>query len=113
MRVSKATARDADLTVPSDWPPGPSYTHYVHIDDPVATGLGIGRDKEETAKRGGTDADGNPAKVIIFSGEPGGPYETEKPVKGIPEISHHYADSSYLPMMSGPGPKPLPPIVYP
>ena len=81
------------------WPPGPSYTHFVHIDDPVATGLGIGSDKDEAMKRAGNDANGNPANVIIFSGEAGGPYETENPKKGFISPSSHFVDDSYLPMV--------------
>ena len=95
------------------WPPGPSYTHYVHIDDPVATSLGLGRDPKEASKRAGVDANGNPAKVIIFSGEPGGPYETEKPAKRLPDINDHFADSSYLPMMKGAGQPLTSPTVKP
>jgi len=60
-----------------NWPDGPQYEHYVHVDDLTPTPFGLGHDGADDAKRVGAGA-----KVTRFSGDPhsGLPFESAKPV---------------------------------
>jgi hypothetical protein len=78
------------------WPDGPSYEHYVHVNDftPVAYGLG------DQAANDRANAGSN-STVIRFSGSPaGGAFKTVNPDKNAPlsfEGNHHIVQT-YLKM---------------
>lgn len=95
--LSGVTVKSFGSAAPQ-WPNGPTYEHYVHVDDPVPTALGLGRDPAAATSRAGKDANGNPGKVIYFSGNPGGPFETTNPKKGIPSVDSHDVQENYLKM---------------
>jgi hypothetical protein len=79
------------------WANGPSYQHYVHVDDLTPTALGLGA----TSAADGTNA-GRGAQVIRFKGEPGpnATYtQTNGPNNILPGASkYHDIDSTYLDM---------------
>ncbi|HRI66251.1 MAG TPA: hypothetical protein PK156_18515 [Polyangium sp.] len=52
------------------WVQGPNYTHYVHVNDFTPMNFGLG-DHSSAAENGN-------GKVVTFSGEPGGPFTTDK-----------------------------------
>jgi len=52
------------------WVQGPEYTHYVHVNDLRRMTVGLG-DHSSAAENGN-------GKVVTFSGEPGGPFTTDK-----------------------------------
>lgn len=47
------------------WPDGPEYEHYVHVNDATPSSFGLGHDGKNDAKNAGKGA-----KVIRFSGDP-------------------------------------------
>lgn len=75
------------------WVPGPDYTHYVHVNDFTPMNFGLG-DHSSAGENGG----GN---VVTFSGEPGGPFTTDKLDKHFfasPTKYHGIDDQLYLKM---------------
>jgi hypothetical protein len=75
------------------WVKGPNYTHYINVNDvtPMAFGLG---DRPTPQKAGN-------GRVVTFSGEPGGPFETKNPDKKILKDAtkyHGIDDQMYLKM---------------
>ncbi len=75
------------------WVQGPKYNHYVHVNDFTPMNLGLG-DRASKAEAGG----GN---VITFSGEPRGPFATDKLDKHFfasPTKYHDIDDTLYLKM---------------
>ncbi len=79
------------------WVDGPSYEHYVHMNDPVPTMLGLGHDAATDAALAGKGA-----KVIRFAGDVNGtaPFETANPKKELLPINldNHAVDDSYIKM---------------
>lgn len=75
------------------WVSGPNYTHYVHVNDFTPVNLGLG-DHPSAKEMGG-------GKLVKFSGEPGGPFATDKLDKHIiahPKKYHGIDDQLYLKM---------------
>jgi len=75
------------------WVDGPNYTHYVHVNDFTPVNFGVG-DHPSAAEAGY-------GKVVTFSGEPGGPFTTNKLDKHIfahPTKYHGIDDQLYLKM---------------
>jgi len=75
------------------WVQGPNYTHYVHVNDFTPINFGVG-DHPSAAETGG-------GKLVKFSGEPGGPFSTDKLDKHIfahPTKYHGIDDQLYLKM---------------
>ena len=86
-----------------EWPDGPNYTHYIHLQDVVPNTLGLG----DAAKRPGAGA-----KLIRFGGREGqftteGPDDRKRPWRtftpGLDPLADHYADTSYLPYINQSG----------
>ncbi len=79
------------------WVDGPAYEHYVHMNDPVPTMLGLGHDSANDAVLAGKGA-----KVIRFAGDVNGasPFETANPAKELLPINldNHAVDDSYIKM---------------
>lgn len=77
------------------WPDGPNYTHYLHVNDPVPSFLGLG----DAAERPGAGAN-----VVRFGGrEKNFPTEGDAGFKrpfSATSLDDHYADSSYLPYIN-------------
>ena len=77
------------------WANGPEYEHYVHMNDPVPTMLGLGHNP---AGDGG--AAGAGAKVVRFSGDvsSSAPFEMANPAKEwLPtNLDNHAVAKSYL-----------------
>jgi len=80
-----------------NWPDGPQYEHFVHVDDLTPTSFGLGHDSAEDAKRAGAGA-----KVTRFSGDPnaGQPFESANPVTnwGPDKTAYHGVEDTYLKM---------------
>ncbi len=77
------------------WADGPTYTHYLHANDPVPTLLGLG----DAAARPGSGA-----KIVRFGGDNTG-YSTKgdkgfKNPYAATSIDDHLADTSYLPYIN-------------
>lgn len=79
------------------WVDGPQYEHYVHMNDPVPTMLGLGHDPATDAALAGKGA-----RVIRFSGDVTGndTFKTADPHKEwLPtNLDNHAVDKSYLKM---------------
>lgn len=84
------------------WPDGPSYTHYIHVQDIVPNAVGLG----DSASR-----PGNGAKMVYFGGRDGqyeniGPGDKKPYLPITPKINiiaDHFADYSYLPYINQQG----------
>jgi hypothetical protein len=81
------------------WPDGPTYEHYVHVNDLTPTAFGLGSDSKTDNIRAGSNA-----KVIRFSGnhQLNVPFETDpkKLDKNlIPDLSkYHGMEKTYIKM---------------
>lgn len=79
------------------WTSGPDeMQHFVHVNDPVPTMLGVGADPVAAGAVGGAGSE-----TIHFSGNPlsDEPYETASPErKFLPSLSNHGMQESYLKM---------------
>jgi len=90
--VSGAKVTSFGAAAPS-WVEGPKYTHYVNVNDFTPINFGIG-DHSSPAENGN-------GKVVTFSGEPGGPFNTTNPDKHLfahPTKYHGIDDQMYLKM---------------
>jgi hypothetical protein len=79
-----------------EWPNGPEYEHYVHVNDFTPVTFGLGDDQASD----GSDA-GEGAKVIRFSGDPsGGPFATDHLQKSAmpAPTANHDVTGTYLKM---------------
>ena len=77
------------------WPDGPTYEHYVHVNDATPVLFGLGDNPSEDKDDAGANA-----KVIRFSGDPAnGPFQTENPSAAIPAPkANHDMVATYLKM---------------
>lgn len=78
------------------WPDGPDYEHDIHVDDPVATTVGLGHNGRNDGKAAGAGA-----QVTRFSGDPKSKskYETISPNKAFIPYNfgkYHGMNDSYL-----------------
>jgi hypothetical protein len=79
------------------WANGPSYQHFVHVDDLTPTALGLGATSSSDASKAGRNA-----QMIRFKGEPGA-NATYSPASGPNNIAphptkYHDINSTYLDM---------------
>lgn len=78
------------------WTDGPTYEHYVHVNDATPATFGLGHSDDNDAANAGAGA-----KVIRFSGDPkGGAFEQQNPRVGwLPTAtSNHGIEDTYLKM---------------
>ncbi len=79
------------------WPDGPTYEHYVHVNDATPSAFGLGHNGSEDGQRAGRDA-----SVIRFSGDPQSsePFNDRTPtLDWIPSTTaNHGVEDSYLRM---------------
>ena len=77
-----------------NWPDGPAYEHYVHVNDATPTLFGLGQgDGDDLANAG------RGAQVIRFSGVPGHPFEQVAKTDWTPAMtSNHDVAATYLAM---------------
>lgn len=78
------------------WPDGPEYEHYIHVNDFTPTSLGLGPDATKVA----TKKAGNGAKVIRFSGDATSGFNDESPKKDwFPaNTANHGMEAVYIEM---------------
>ncbi len=79
------------------WPDGPTYEHYVHVNDATPSAFGLGHRGDEDGERAGRNA-----SVIRFSGDPtdNRPFEVRNPMLEVaPSLAaNHGVEDSYLRM---------------
>ena len=79
------------------WPNGPTYSHYVHVNDATPSSFGLGHSGAQDAGRAGAGAE-----VIRFSGDPKGsaPFDDRQPrLDWLPAFTaNHGVEDTYLRM---------------
>ena len=76
------------------WPDGPSYEHYVNVNDLTPISFGLGTNPAGDAKNAGEGA-----KVIRFGGDPGQTITDHPAPQWFPSMTaHHDVAQTYLPM---------------
>jgi hypothetical protein len=94
--LSKVKVKTFGSAAPQ-WPGGPAYEHYVHVNDPVPTMFGLGHKSANDLRLSGRNA-----KVIRFGGdvESADAFKSADPsMEWLPvNLDNHAVDASYLRM---------------